>query len=761
LTGPLRVVLRRFRRTTGIDLVKYSELVRLTVRVNNDTGFYTVGLEPRDGVFVEASELMQMTETVPESQVFDAQLKLLCNLYMAADIGLVASDTGERGIKIRKKIKQQNAKLLKLRTSVIESASCIKMDVEDKKGNQIPRASDVIPDCPATPAYIKELYGKYADQTGDTAPKQAMEGARLTGGTVDGVANALAALTKPRDNSVVDVNLMLASIYLMRMIQGWKGSTMFNPPRFYKGCFDKVLYDPTTGGGYHPGKMSTMESTSDPSDPFRVIFSNRVKRAELHETAMLLLDKINQLIRDNVEKGDYSFHRDIYPEVVNLIGIKVEAKGPDDDPNKNRIFFIPPHWYFILQKYCLGAAVEFQRRRGLSAHGLSWSRGDAQKFANMCKNMRKGYDFDVSGLDTSLLSSILMMVFSSYICFYKNTGTDYYIFRHHLTFIVEMTAYHIIQWPDGFWRFIFGTMFSGDYVTAPGDQDYVAACFIAWLIFNLKNPNLTAEMKEEIRESIQQWVKLATAWGETGIWIVEQLKLLFAAYGDDGMYTTNTDLLAAALPLSSMVDFFKSKCGLTVKYENCNEVTQFHSTLDKSGNLVKRKYVDPIGNVHMKPEGLHFLKRVFLKIDYKDLEITLPYRPTPDFYYRVGITPSDIQNPLLELFRIHGLMLDTLGTNVSAYEYLAKMADLLMEMKPWLSKELVDIKFANMGAYEDLRKMLKRYLYNGVMQDEYYDISRRPDFNKMCESICENTAYIARRKIGWMSLDVPIYYYPP
>jgi len=107
--------------------------------------------------------------------------------------------------------------------------------------------------------------------------------------------------------------------------------------------------------------------------------------------------------------------------------------------------------------------------------------------------------------------------------------------------------------------------------------------------------------------------------------------------------------------------FFKSMCNMEPKLSD---------TYVFSWNECNFPFLTVIKNDAIVRRGPKFLQRYFIRTKVGDRVVILPWRVTEIYYAKSAVRISGMDDPPIYLAILRGLMLDTCGTNIKAFEYL-------------------------------------------------------------------------------------------
>jgi len=362
-----------------------------------------------------------------------------------------------------------------------------------------------------------------------------------------------------------------------------------------------------------------------------------------------------------------SFYRkELYPVFVNTVTQKYQVLSADelrDDPHKTRMFFINPMALYYKSSFLLGPITKLFRGRAGNCIGWSWPSGVAHYFYGMLKKFPWIYlmDWDISKFDMSLKWLVLGFIQGVSILFFDRNSKWYALLKNYISHEVDMDVIKFVQWMDDLWRLVIGQNFSGKYTTSHSNTEYSLICIITWLLDSADAHLEDASLLYDCVVKLLEWhFDDASTFPPLGV-------LLF---GDDGLFWNSIQKLSY-LNLDSWMTFMKSNFNMEIKPSNCGEYSTLLSRVDITGRYVLKEWRFR-GELRNIPEGPVFLKRRFILRKYLSGYRCVPFRSVDDYYARAAKTISMmIENPYLELCRIHGLMFDSMGTNPFAYSFLS------------------------------------------------------------------------------------------
>jgi len=588
-----------------------------------------------------------------------------------------------------------------------------------------------------TPGYMWDIYAdatvvmvdKYSGKLTpeqliklENEPKWQFEHAVITGGNIDGFVDALKKWARLDIHSTLPTHIAQKAIKMTARIMLGPNYETIDPPEYHDGMFSEIEVPASKGAGIRVG----YESTGKDSNGVPVKFTMTGKKDVVIMAACMLLEQLVSKIKLRFQLGERIewYDRDIFPAAIAVVVAKIEVKTWNDwknDPTKMRIFTNVTEWVYMLTKLLMGTFFKLHRSAGYSI-GMSWFAGAAANLAKRFKinektSFLKFFDYDVSKWDTSLKAIFLGLILAVYARFYRDSK------EHHIDFLVTMCLIKFIidnamvkmcQWFDDLWRLVIGMMFSGTPETATVNTIYHIFLIIAWILY------LTTQVDERMRKKLLtaliDYVASTFDLTITMDQFLEKVMLIFLCYGDDGLVCCKDPEIASVLTLESWSKFLKSFFGMEIKYSNCGEYDQFLSKLDPLGEFVTHDWIAPDGKTYQIPDGPVFLKRRFIEIEHNNRTFVAPARCASDYFARFGKSVADLSNPVLQLYRIHGLVYDTFGPNELAYDFLKAGRDQLVKAMPTIELDIKQVN-QNVKDYVLIQEKFKR-----MMGGENYQI---------------------------------------
>jgi len=221
------------------------------------------------------------------------------------------------------------------------------------------------------------------------------------------------------------------------------------------------------------------------------------------------------------------------------------------------------------------------------------------------------------------------------------------------------------------------------------------------------------ELARKVRDSILASLEVARLKNPVYAEIYKsRIAIVDKLFGDDGLCGMSKDL-EESLGLKAWVEYAEKSHGWLIRYKNCNSTNQFHSYFDPSTfKILKRDWLAPDGEIYQKPHGPTFLQHAMVRAKYGDRKGTMPMRDTVDFYARAGRTATDIQNPIVEISRLHGLM-NSCGINEAAFRFYENFEQGVLKRCPEIK---IDDEYIprNFEAAREYDRMRQKSQYSGT-----------------------------------------------
>jgi len=303
------------------------------------------------------------------------------------------------------------------------------------------------------------------------------------------------------------------------------------------------------------------------------------------------------------------------------------------------------------------------------------------------------------------MAPVLTSIFSFPAVFYEPTDKDAYkIMRAFMSWSADDIAATLVKWTGFEYRLVIGVMFSGLFGTSWGDTiyvDIVLRCLNYHIEDFLEARGHTKELAEFIAHPKQYKI-----YGDNIVmslpWSV--LKLITAP-----MPSPRGDVIYKF----GLVQYhFAERWGMEMKLSE----TFIHPPGTFYTKIIHRKENGVVYDTQIVgTPGVNYLKRYFIKmmLNADGLFAVLPYRDTIDYFTKSITTTTPIlagTTVQTHVSRWTGLLVDTAGTNLGAWNFLMHMIKgvYALNKKPtpeWSEIMAMDLAWNNPEYIKRLKKM--------------------------------------------------------
>jgi len=620
---------------------------------------------------------------------------------------------------------------LTLRARLIESRRLIPVFLYPKDKKAVIRKNEVFLLPAKPPTYMDKVLKTYVDQTGDMNPVKSLEGLRISGSTVDGVANALGELARDAEPLTIEGKEFIHSLFIMHRIHGWHVRHKLKPPRFRPGCYTKITFPPRTGAGIDPHVETQIQL---PGITLKI--TGHGKKNEMRVGAENRMDSINRNLRMLFRAGKRGYYPEVYAKLIISVEYKVELRKDD----KTRIFFNMPLDWQLMVKHIFVRVFERRKHRGMNGIGLRWWGGDAQRLYAQFEHLKNLIESDLTRQDQTERAGLLAWhVLSNIIWFEEDDSEEFFILRHHIQKITEDSYVKIIQFPDDFWRVVTGMNSSGRYDTGMVNTEYCIAGLIEFLIHTHHNSS-NPQYKRDSQIAINTWIQAVDASSPEAADAVIRESMLLAVFAGDDCVIGIDDRLISEFNFYTYREYMQTKRRLIIKLKNCNETDTMLSKFTLKDGKVEMRQWKPrdTDEVLDKAHGIQFLKHYFVlqKCPLDGGAYVVPFRDAADHWHRALRSTTNIEDKRIQLARLHGLMLGALGTNPALYNYHYKIADILLSLDPKLEENMENLDPTETN---EIFRMKMRSIHGGILDNEAFDFKTRPSFDRMRKVLWEHT----------------------
>jgi hypothetical protein len=409
----------------------------------------------------------------------------------------------------------------------------------------------------------------------------------------------------------------------------------------------------------------------------------------------------------------------MWPTLIAKLAVKAEMKQPGSNKLKCRIFFTVQYLKYLFDYLVLKDQMERTYGKCGISIGIKFKGGDAERLARK----HHAYDYndnndeeffhieaDAMKLDTSLLASLLIVVFSLPFFLQKYDtiqDREWYEFSRQLAaFVVDGCAVKLIKWIGNQALWVIGVMFSGMLGTSWGDSTYMSlllTCFDYYVYDQIKkvDPRLAKRFKEDDRPK--------DIYGDD---LLLSYRNVYWKYVIGDVPRQNTT------DLSIMSNYLLRAGGVSLKPQEMFVYTGrdafFTKISQDGGDFVKA--------------GPKFLQRRFVKFRVGSgefiSECAMPWRIASDYYMKSAYSFTDTTQELYWIVKWRSLQYDTCGTNPVAYNYLEHLQQELMHQYSYDSLEQFDEMVAhwlekNIGSLDRDDDGVRRFKKLGLRADHY------------------------------------------
>jgi len=329
--------------------------------------------------------------------------------------------------------------------------------------------------------------------------------------------------------------------------------------------------------------------------------------------------------------------------VVTKMAFKPELRQNEKDREKVRIFFLVPLLHYIVSKVLCEPLHDYMMNRKGFRVGNRWLGGGARKYAAAMGAWDEDRTFgcgDVGGKDTKFKASDISILLASILRCYRMDGSDEaFITQVWMEWLVDNTAYHIVNWPGGF-RFVVGLLFSGDYNTS-----FLNTMHVLWAIHSYGAWCHDVHGMDPVT-TLRNGVPVLSVWVQ----------------GDDVTMSSCDD----RFDIHSLNGYLK-KWDLELKEDSVVKTKQFFADVDLVSGMIRTP----------PDQCIVFLKRVI----YTDGHVVRPFRDIRDIGYRLYHTTTGVPDHAQYCAKLAGLMLDTMGTNEPGWRFCRAMIGNIIKQK--------------------------------------------------------------------------------
>jgi len=278
----------------------------------------------------------------------------------------------------------------------------------------------------------------------------------------------------------------------------------------------------------------------------------------------------------------------------------------------------------------------------------------------------------------------------------------------------------LVKWTGRDYRWVVGVMFSGLYGTSWGDSMYVDLV-VRCLFYHIED-FLVAQCKPDLLQAFLNHPKKCRIYGDNILismpWEVLKLVTVPIGNSDDVSY----------LKFGVIEGHFRDRWGMTIKQDE----TFVHGSGEFFTRVAnKRCGGNTYDTVIVGKPGVNYLKRYFLEVEVPRnggpgiKRIAMPFRDTIDYFSKSITAVSRPEHYLTYVSRWIGLLVDSAGTNLAAWDYLNFLIDEMYKARGNPDPELTEImKIDELWRDPELKKRMMKMGYSEENWIPIYDRSK-------------------------------------
>lgn len=432
---------------------------------------------------------------------------------------------------------------------------------------------------------------------------------------------------------------------------------------------------------------------------------NFATQADYFSLAKMDLLALAKKVHGNVVSGVYS--RDWFPVCLAKIALKPEIRDPTVSRSKVRVFFIMSYLKLLVDKILYRDIFPNFYGKGMCGIGHVWAQGGAESIARDLDAYNESVGFfetDFQNLDQTLLPGMLTLLFSLPMIFFDPSSKYYSSVSAFMTWSADDIACTLVKWLGPNCRLIIGVMFSGLYGTSWGDSIYVEVsitCLFFFLVSEFKDAG-----RDDLAEMLNNSPRAGRVYGDNTLLSLPKPVLQFA--------TAQIDREGTVWPFGLIQFYFSAYWGLTLKLSE----TFVHVGPGAFWTEIstKRNMFGDAVSTRITKRGPQYLKRFFIKNRTKSgIEYAMPFRETRDYFVKSVITNKDVRDPRIWLSRWVGLLIDTAGTNTTAWSYLCFLINGFLDHECDNDDDWID--WINSTTRLDYSELIRRSRKMGITND--------------------------------------------
>lgn len=579
---------------------------------------------------------------------------------------------------------------------------------------------------PQTPPYIHELY-EILDKKFPGIYRNFAD-SWISTGNVNGVVTALTSMIRPQAIKVPNKDVHMSLIRILHA-SGYKTSMRIAAPVLTQNLLKAIPVPMDKKSGIVLAKREVHN--------YRHVTINYTNTPIKSKLLDVELGRFNDIIGDIYHEVRDAFNNDgsihwahnVFPIMVNKFAEKPEVRQRGEDPEKVRIFFLVSLLKFLMDSV---VHIPFHQllRRGYSySIGHKWPGGGAEELAREMNGWDPDWRWiwwDASKLDQSIVATLIVIICMLSLIVYEPGTIDYVILANIAAFCADQTGGKYVTWMGKYCRFVIGVIFSGDLNTSHlGSLVMGSAVECAVIDATREQKKLALQGDSKAQEFLS---KVSVVCKEN---IITKTRICRAGhplhysprvYGDDGLMGMHKHI-HAILTMERLTKYMEDNFNIKLKASACGTSDKFFAKVTPDGNVATSV-----------PDGPRpcLLKRYFVlaKIPQFVEPVVLAFRPREDYDVRIGRTAQSIDDKSIEYARLVGLMWDTMGTNVVAWELLNMAADIVASWDKDVESKITEaMSCDDDNASVELRtrkKALMSVLGYSRKIDFSPDLSRRP-----------------------------------
>lgn len=428
-------------------------------------------------------------------------------------------------------------------------------------------------------------------------------------------------------------------------------------PDFTKRETYKMNYPRQSKGGLYRGETDSDE---------HIVYRTNPTKQDCYGPSVTKLISMFERIKRRTGKDPQDYGVEEWEIIISELRTKLEIQL---DPDKLRIFFNPEMMKFLFDKVSAYPVYRWMYNRGPILVGFKWANNGASRLFRYLRGVMPGrpqthiyWEWDISRFDQSVKAAILVLAATIILAFYDEDDPNYPLLRAGLAWSADNYAVKFVHWLlQTEWRAVIGLIFSGEYGTSMIDSLVSALLFIGYVNYVMDT------LQEKL--SPTEFAQLRPFFDE----------IMNKVYGDDGIASIPLDLVpymkllkenARVLPyeLESFQEYAARVWDMVIKPSDSGEYDTLYSTPNDQGGL---SLVGP------KILQRHFVIRGYVMSDKSTRYRVHGYRTSAKMMVKTFKTVTAVDNKLVQVGRVVGMLWDTQGVNRHAWIALSRHLDML------------------------------------------------------------------------------------